>query len=63
MKGGSQQMEKALNATLKEKTSEKSGKKYFVIEVQLTPNTIKQVFLEPTEVEVVKLYDQLTNKK
>lgn len=52
-------MEKALNATLKEKTSKKSGKKYFVIEIQLSPSYIKQVFLDPADVEIVLLSEQL----
>lgn len=44
-----------LNATLKEKESKK-GTKYYVIEVQLTPNCKKDVFLEPSEIELIKLY-------
>lgn len=44
-----------LNATLKEKTSEKKGSKYYVVEVELSPNLKKQVFLEPAEVEVCKM--------
>lgn len=53
-------MERQLNATLKEKTSEKKGTKYYVVEIQLTPSYIKQVFLEPSDVEIVKLYTELS---
>lgn len=44
-----------LNATLKEKISSKKGTKYVVVEIELTPNLKKDVFLEPAEVEVVKM--------
>lgn len=44
-----------LNATLKEGISKK-GNKYFSIEIELTPNVKKQVFLDNAEVELVKLY-------
>lgn len=50
-----------LNSTLKEKDSKK-GSKYYVIEVELTPNCMKQVFLEPSEIELVKLYFGLSKK-
>lgn len=50
-----------LNATLKEKDSKK-GTKYYVIEVELTPNCVKQVFLEPSEIELVKLYFSMLKK-
>lgn len=43
-----------LNATLKEGISKK-GNKYYCIEVELTPTLKKQVFLDPAEVEVVKM--------
>lgn len=52
---GAQKMEIELNCTLKEKLSKK-GSNYYVMEVELTPNCIKQVFLEPSEIELVKLY-------
>lgn len=52
-----------LNATLTEKISNKSGKPYYVIEVELTPTLKKQVFLEQAEVEVVKLYTSMTYDK
>lgn len=47
-----------LNSTLKEKVSNKSGKLYYVVELQLTPNYTKQVFLEPSEVELVKIFHE-----
>lgn len=53
-------MERQLNATLKEKTSEKKGTKYYVVEIQLTPTYVKQVFLEPSDVEIVKLFTELS---
>lgn len=43
-----------LNATLKEKIS-KNNKKYYVIEIEISENVTKQVFLEPAEVELIKL--------
>lgn len=47
-----------LNCALKEKISNKSGKPYFVIDIELTPTLTKQVFLEPAEVEVIKLFHE-----
>lgn len=44
-----------LDAVLEEKTSEKKGTKYYVITVTLTDNVKKQVFLDPAEVELIKL--------
>lgn len=49
-----------LDGTLKEKTSSK-GTKYWVVEVQLTPNLSKDVFLEKAELEVLKLYYSKSN--
>lgn len=43
-----------LKATLEEKVSKK-GDKYYVIAVQLTDNLTKNVFLEPAEVEVLRM--------
>lgn len=43
-----------LSATLKEKKSKK-GDSYFVVEIQLTDNLTKNVFLEPAEVEVLRM--------
>lgn len=50
-----------LNATLEEKDSKK-GAKYYCIEIELTPTCKKQVFLEPSEVELVKLYYSMSRK-
>lgn len=44
-----------LDAVLEEKTSQKKGTKYYVITVTITDNVTKQVFLEPAEVELIKL--------
>ena len=44
-----------LNASLKEKLSKK-GTTYSVIEVELTPNLKKDIFLDPAELEVLRLY-------
>lgn len=56
-------LEICLNATLKEKVSQKKGTTYYVIEVELTPNCKKEYFLEPAELELVKLFYQVVNKK
>lgn len=62
MKGGFQEMEAIyLDAKLEEKLSEKKGTKYTVITINLTPTLTKQVFLEPAEIEVIKLYNQQNN--
>ena len=50
-----------LDAKLEEKFSEKKGTKYFVITINLIFILIKQVFLDPAEVEAIKLYSQLNN--
>lgn len=50
-----------LNASLQEKISNKSGKPYYVIEVELTPTLTKQVFLEQAEIEVIKLYNSMNS--
>lgn len=47
-----------LDALLEEKTSEKKGTKYYVITISLTDNYKKQVFLDPAEVELIKLLYQ-----
>lgn len=44
------------NATLEERTSKKSGNKYYCLVIKLTDNIEKVVFLEPTELELLKLY-------
>lgn len=48
-------MEILLNASLVEKLSKK-GTTYTCVEIQITPTLKKQVFLEPAELELVKLY-------
>ena len=52
-----------LNATLKEKTSQKTGNTYVVVEVELTPNCKKDVFLEPSEVELIRLFHAIRKSK
>ena len=49
----------SLNSTLKEKVSNKSGKTYYVVELQLTPTYTKQIFLETSEVELVKIFHNM----
>ena len=44
-----------LNCTLEEKISKKSGKPYTVLVVQLTDTCSKQIFLEPAEIELLKM--------
>lgn len=44
-----------LNASLKEKLSKK-GTNYYVVEIELTPGCAKEVFLEKSEIELVKLF-------
>ena len=51
-----------LDAKLEEKLSEKKGTKYFVITINLTPTLVKQVFLEPAEVEAIRLYNELNKQ-
>lgn len=50
-------MEILLNATLVEKLSKK-GTTYTCVEIQITPTLKKQVFLDPAELELVKIYYQ-----
>lgn len=50
-----------LNASLQEKISNKSGKPYYVVEVELTPTVKKQVFLEQAEIEVIRLFTSINN--
>lgn len=50
-----------LNASLKEKLSKK-GTTYTVIEVELTPNLKKSIFLDPAELEVLRLYHSKKEK-
>lgn len=44
-----------LKATLETRHSEKSGKDYTVIVIKLTENLEKVVFLEPAELEALRL--------
>lgn len=44
-----------LKCTLKEEISQKSGKPYTFLSIMLTPSLEKKVFLEPSEIEVLKL--------
>lgn len=44
-----------VNGKLVEKVSEKSGKSYVCIEIHLTPNYVKTVFLDKAELELLKL--------
>ena len=43
-----------VDAVLEEKLSKKN-KPYYCITISLTDNCVKQVFLEPAEVELIKL--------
>lgn len=49
-----------VQATLVTKTS-KTGNTYQCVELQLTPNYIKRVFLEPAEIELLALNDKSRN--
>lgn len=44
-----------VNGKLIEKVSEKTGKKYVCIEIQLSPSYSKLVFLDKAEVELLKV--------
>lgn len=52
-----------LKSTLETRHSEKSGKDYQVIVIKLTDNYEKVVFLENSELELVKLSNLLKNNK
>lgn len=41
----------------------KTGNKYVVLQVQLTPSYTKDVFLEQAELELIKLYAQQNTSK
>lgn len=49
-----------LPCSLREQISKK-GSKYMALTIQLTPTLKKTVFMDPAEVEVVKLYYQQQN--
>lgn len=44
-----------VNAKLVEKKSEKTGKSYVCIEIQITPTYTKLVFLTSAEIELLKV--------
>lgn len=50
-----------VKATLETRKSQKSGKEYQVIVVKLTDNYDKIVFLEKSEIELLKLSNKDTN--
>ena len=57
-------MEIKVNGVLHEKTS-KNGNTYIALDINLTPNYVKTIFLDPADIEVVKLYlenQQLKNE-
>lgn len=57
-------MEIVVNGVLHEKTS-KNGNTYIALDINLTPNYVKTIFLDPADLEVVKLYlenQQLKNE-
>lgn len=47
-----------LKCTLKEEISQKSGKPYTFLSIMLTPSLEKKVFLDPSEIECIKLVYQ-----
>lgn len=57
-------MEIKVSGVLHEKTS-KNGNTYIALDINLTPSYIKTIFLDPADLEVVKLYlenQQLKNE-
>ena len=44
-----------LDCSLKEAISEKSGKPYVYVSIQLTPTYEKKVFLDTAEIELIKV--------
>lgn len=50
-----------VKATLVTRVSSKSGKEYTCLEIQLTPNYTKQVFLEKAELELLKTVNGSTS--
>lgn len=52
-----------LKCSLKEAVSEKSGKQYVYVSIQLTPNMEKKVFLDQAELELIKLVYGNSNKE
>ena len=51
-----------LKATLKEAVSQK-GNSYYYVSLMITPNYEKKVFLEQSELELIKLVYSSTNSK
>lgn len=49
-------------ATLEERTSKKSGNTYTCIVVKITDSIEKVIFLEPAELELLKLMNKEKNK-
>lgn len=47
-----------LKCSLKEAVSEKSGKTYCYLSIMLTSTLEKKVFLDPAEVEVLKIQNK-----
>lgn len=45
----------SLNCTLEERISNKTGKPYYVLVIKITENYEKLVFLDKSEVELIKL--------
>lgn len=41
----------------------KSGNSYIALDINLTPTYVKTVFLDPSDVELVKLYIENSNLK
>lgn len=52
-----------VSGIIHEKTSKKSGSQYVVLDVYLTPTYVKSIFLEQSDLEVVKLYLENENLK
>lgn len=52
-----------LDCSLKEAISEKSGKPYVYVSIQLTPNIEKKVFLQQAELELIHLVYGQNNKE
>ena len=44
-----------MTAILEKRHSEKKGRDYYVVVIRLTENCIKEVFLEPAELELLLL--------
>lgn len=51
-----------VSGLIHEKTS-KSGNKYIALDINLTPTYVKTIFLEQSDLEVIKLYLENENLK